>query len=156
MPSKKAKSAFVAALPYACRLWASRLRFSHCPAPGLRGTCHKSNRPRRQRTPSWPVRLMPHASEQSPSAFRIVQLRRLEARDISHAIQKGKERLCGCPALCLSPLGKPPPHFFSPLQYTASDAFDAAYRGEVFDQLQHGKVLVFGFYHEIHVAPEFL
>jgi hypothetical protein len=28
MPSKKAKSAFVAALPYACRLWASRLRFS--------------------------------------------------------------------------------------------------------------------------------
>jgi hypothetical protein len=40
-----------------------------CPALGLRGTCHKSTRPRRQRTPSWPIRLMPPASEQSPSAF---------------------------------------------------------------------------------------
>jgi hypothetical protein len=28
MPSKKAKSAFMDALSYACRLWASRLRFS--------------------------------------------------------------------------------------------------------------------------------
>jgi hypothetical protein len=72
MPAKKAKSAFVAVLSYACRLWASRLRFS------------------------------------------IVQLQRLEARDISHASQKGKERLCGCPVLCLSPLGKPPPLFYCP------------------------------------------
>jgi hypothetical protein len=41
----------------------------YCPAPGLRGTCHKPNRPRRQRTPSSPVRLMPPASDQSPSTF---------------------------------------------------------------------------------------
>jgi hypothetical protein len=40
-----------------------------CPALGLRGTCHKSTRPRRQKTPSWPIRLMSPASEQSPSAF---------------------------------------------------------------------------------------
>jgi hypothetical protein len=114
MPSKKAKSAFVAALPYACRLWASRLRFS------------------------------------------IVQLRGLEAHVISQTGQEGKERLHVRFVICHTPLSKAPPLFFSPLQYTASDAFDAAYRGEVFDQLQHGKVFVFGFYHEIHVAPEFL
>ncbi len=54
-----------------------------CPAPRLRGTCHKSNRPRRQRTPSWPIRLMPPASEQSPSTFptrRSIATRRLTAR----------------------------------------------------------------------------
>jgi hypothetical protein len=155
MPSKKAKSAFVAALPYACRLWASRLRFfivqlqrleardiSHaiqkgkerlcgcpalclsplgeppplfyCPAPAARGSRHKSCHPKRQRAPLWLPCLMLVASGQAASAFRIVQLRRLEARDISHAIQKGKERLCGCPALCLSPLGEPPPLFYCP------------------------------------------
>jgi hypothetical protein len=32
---------------------------------------HKPNRPRRQRAPSRPIRLMPPASEQSPSAFLI-------------------------------------------------------------------------------------
>jgi hypothetical protein len=47
------------------------LREFNCPAAGLRGTCHKPNRPRRQRTPSWPIRLMPPASEQSPSTFLI-------------------------------------------------------------------------------------
>jgi hypothetical protein len=57
--------------PYACRLWASRFRFSICPAPGLRGTCHKSTHPRRQRAPSWTIRLMTCASDQSPSAFLI-------------------------------------------------------------------------------------
>jgi hypothetical protein len=66
--------------------------------------------------PSCPVRLMPPASDQSPSAFLFVQLRRLEARDISHANQKGKERLNGCPVLCLSPLGEPPPLFVVQLQ----------------------------------------
>jgi ferredoxin len=30
-----------------------------CPVTGLRGKCHKSTRPRRQRTLSWPIRLMP-------------------------------------------------------------------------------------------------
>jgi hypothetical protein len=45
-----------------------------CPAPGLRGTCHKPNHPRRQRAPSWPLRLMPPASGQSPSAFLIPNL----------------------------------------------------------------------------------
>jgi hypothetical protein len=43
----------------------------NCPAPGLRGTCNKPNRPGRQRIPSWPIRLMPHTSEQSPSAFLV-------------------------------------------------------------------------------------
>jgi hypothetical protein len=84
----------------------------YCPAPAARGTCHKPNRPGRQRAPSWPVRLMPPASGQSRLRFSIVQLRRLEARDISHAIQEGKERLHGCPVLCLSPLSEPPPLFF--------------------------------------------
>ena len=40
-----------------------------CPAIGLRGKCHKSDRPWRQRTPSRPIRLMPTASERSPPLF---------------------------------------------------------------------------------------
>jgi hypothetical protein len=56
----------------------------------------------------------PPASGQSPSAFLTVQLQRLEARDISQAIQKGKDSLFGCPVLCLSPLGEPPPLFLCP------------------------------------------
>jgi hypothetical protein len=52
----------------------AHFRFSFCPAPGLRGTCHKPNRPRRQRAPSRPIRLMPPASEQSPSAFLVTSL----------------------------------------------------------------------------------
>ncbi|MEG9298847.1 hypothetical protein V6B33_20525, partial [Mangrovibacillus sp. Mu-81] len=35
-------SAFMAALPYACRLWASRLRFSICPAPAARPSRSKA------------------------------------------------------------------------------------------------------------------
>jgi hypothetical protein len=46
--------------------------------------------------------------------FLLVQLRRPEARDLSHAIQKGKVRLCGCPVLCLSPLNELLPLFFCP------------------------------------------
>jgi hypothetical protein len=47
------------------------LRGLKCPAAGLRGTGHKPNRPRRQRAPYMQIRLMPPASEQSPSAFLI-------------------------------------------------------------------------------------
>jgi hypothetical protein len=49
--------------------------------------------------------------EEAPSAFRFVQLRRLEPRVISHARIKGKERLLFLRVLCLSALVKPPPHF---------------------------------------------
>jgi hypothetical protein len=45
-----------------------------------------------KKTPSRPIHLMLVGPGRAASAFRFVQLRRLEARDISHAIQKGKER----------------------------------------------------------------
>jgi hypothetical protein len=109
MPSKKAKSAFMAALSYACRLWASRLRFWYHPAPAARGSRHKISHPKRQKAPFRVAYLMLVASGRAASAFGIIQLQRLEARDISHDIQKGKKRLYGCPVLCLSPLGEPPP-----------------------------------------------
>ena len=57
------------------------------------------NRSGRQRTPSCPVRLMPPASNQSPSAFRIVQLRRLEAR--GHKSNKPKRQRAPFRLVCL-------------------------------------------------------
>jgi hypothetical protein len=57
-----------------------RLRGLTCLAAVLRGTCHKPNRPRRQRAPSRPIRLMPPASEQSTSAFLIGHFSRRSLR----------------------------------------------------------------------------
>jgi hypothetical protein len=77
-----------------------------CPATGLRGTCHKSIRPRRQRTPSWPNRLMPPTSEQSPSAFLPAGLpRRLtgyprKAKSCTEIISGIKGLYFNCSYLC--------------------------------------------------------
>jgi hypothetical protein len=103
----------MAALSYACHLWSSRFRFSIVQLQGLEAHVISQTGQEGKSAPSCPVRLMPPASDQSPSAFLFVQLQRLEARDISHAIQKGKVRLYGCPVLCLSPLTKPLPLFYS-------------------------------------------
>jgi len=62
---------------------------------GLEARGHKSNLPKRQRTPFRHVRLMLVASGQSPSAFLIVQLRRVVPRGHFLRIPKGKERLQG-------------------------------------------------------------
>ncbi|EAR64022.1 DNA polymerase III subunit alpha [Bacillus sp. NRRL B-14911] len=51
------------------------------------------------------------ADEQGFSAFRIVQLQRLETRVISQSGQKVKEQPSVLLVLCLSSLGKPLPHF---------------------------------------------
>jgi hypothetical protein len=56
------------------------LRGLTCLAAVLRGTCHKPNRPRRQRAPFRPTRLMPPASEQSTSAFQIGHFSRRSLR----------------------------------------------------------------------------
>jgi hypothetical protein len=64
------------------------------------------------------------------TTVKLVQLRRLEARDISYVIQKGKKRLYGCPVLCLSPLREPPPIFY-PQGGTSEEAHGSPDESEV-------------------------
>jgi hypothetical protein len=82
----------------------------------LRGTCHKSNQPRRQRAPSWSIRLMPPASEQSPSAFYCPAP---AARGSRHkpCHPKRQRAPLWMAWLMLVASNKPPPLFFSPIRF---------------------------------------
>jgi hypothetical protein len=105
-----------------------------CPASGLRGSRHKPCHPKRQKYAFMAALSYACGLLAKPFRFSYVQLQGLEARDISHAIQKGKKRLYGCPVLCLSPLSKALPLFL--LQCFFDHFFIIGYRKDTEDGIE--------------------